>query len=143
MTETFPPPNLYQIHCARQRDRLMIAMAVRMARAALGWSQFELGRHLGMSQRAVHRIEQGHSKPRRATLLAIENLLGKAGLRIEDRGDGGFCIAVSASTLLEASNPLHVVAPSLVDSSFCSPYAEQGETAEATSTTARGPVNSK
>src|SRR5271165_6018042 len=76
------------------RDRLMIAMSVRMARAALGWSQTELGRLLGMSQRAIHRIEQGHSTPRRTTLLAIEGLLTKAGLKIEERSDGGFAIAV-------------------------------------------------
>ena len=61
-----------------------------MARAALGWSQAEFGRFLGMSQRAIHRIEQGHSEPRRTTLLAIESLLRKAGFKIEDRSDGGF-----------------------------------------------------
>jgi hypothetical protein len=31
-----------------------------------------------MSQRAIHRIEQGHSEPRRTTLPAIESLLRKA-----------------------------------------------------------------
>jgi transcriptional regulator with XRE-family HTH domain len=74
-------------------------MTVRMARAALGWSQAEFGRFLGMSQRAIHRIEQGHSEPRRTTLLAIESLLRKAGFKIEDRADGGFSMVVPARCL--------------------------------------------
>ena len=89
MKRTFSKPDPYQIPVGRQgdhqqRDRLLVAMTVRMARAALGWSQAELGRFLGMSQRAIHRIEQGHSEPRRTTLLAIESLLQQSGL--EDRG---------------------------------------------------------
>jgi transcriptional regulator with XRE-family HTH domain len=104
------------------RDRLMIAMSVRMARAALGWSQTELGRLLGMSQRAIHRIEQGHSTPRRTTLLAIEGLLTKAGLKIEERSDGGFAIAVPATVLEESALRIEVAAPSLSD---CAPLADE------------------
>ena len=58
-------------------------MTVRMARAALGWSQAEFGRFLGMSQRAIHRVEQGHSEPRRTTLLAHRESPAKG--RIQDR----------------------------------------------------------
>ena len=99
MKRTLSKPDPYQIPVGResscqhrnrqQRDRLLVAATVRMARAALGWSQAEFGRFLGMSQRAIHRIEQGHSEPRRTTLLAIESLLRKAGFKIEDRVDGG------------------------------------------------------
>jgi transcriptional regulator with XRE-family HTH domain len=98
----------------QQRDRLVVAMTVRMARAALGWSQAELGRFLGMSQRAIHRIEQGHSEPRRTTLLALESLLRKAGFKIEDRGDGGFSMVVPGTMLGELAQP-DVAAPSLAD----------------------------
>jgi len=98
----------------QQRDRLLVAMTVRMTRAALGWSQAEFGRFLGMSQRAIHRIEQGHSEPRRTTLLAIESLLRKAGFRIEDCGDGGFSMVVPGTMLGEAAQP-DVAAPSLAD----------------------------
>ena len=75
MKRTLSKPDPYQIPVRQQGDRrdrdcLLVAMAVRMARAALGWSQAELGRFLGMSQRAIHRIEQDHSEPRRTTLLA-------------------------------------------------------------------------
>jgi hypothetical protein len=69
---------------------------------------------LGMSQRAIHRIEQGHSEPRRTTLLAIESLLRKAGFRIEDRGAGGFSMVVPGTMLGEAAQP-DVAAPSLAD----------------------------
>jgi len=110
------------------RDRLLVAMSVRMARAALGWSQAELGRLLGMSQRAIHRIEQGHSMPRRTTLLAIEALLGKAGLKIEACSDGGFRISVPASMLEDLGQPPDVAAPGLSD--FPSP-SEEDEAGEA------------
>jgi transcriptional regulator with XRE-family HTH domain len=101
-------------HDQQQRDRLLVALTVRMARAALGWSQAEFGRFLGMSQRAIHCIEQGHSEPRRTTLLAIESLLRKAGFKIEDRGDGGFSMVVPGTMLGEAAQP-DVAAPSLAD----------------------------
>jgi transcriptional regulator with XRE-family HTH domain len=98
----------------QQRDRLLVAMTIRMARAALGWSQAEFGRFLGMSQRAIHRIEQGHSEPRRTTLLALETLLRKAGFRIEDRSDGGFSMVVTGTMLGEPAQP-DVAAPSLAN----------------------------
>lgn len=124
MKRTLSKPDPYRIPVGResdrshrnqqQRDRLLVATTVRMARAALGWSQAEFGRFLGMSQRAIHRIEQGHSDPRRTTLLAIESLLRKAGFRIEDRGDGGFSMIVPGTMLGEAAQP-DVAAPSLAD----------------------------
>lgn len=125
MKRTFSKPDPYQIpvgrECGRQhrdqqrRDRLLVAMTVRMARAALGWSQAEFGRFLGMSQRAIHRIEQGHSDPRRTTLLAIESLLRKAGFKIEDRADGGFSMVVPGTMLGEPAQPVDVAAPSLAN----------------------------
>ena len=119
MKRTLSKPDPYQIPVRQrgdqqQRDRLVVATTVRMARAALGWSQAELGRFLGMSQRAIHRIEQGHSEPRRTTLLALESLLRKAGFKIEDRGDGGFSMVVPGTMLGELAQP-DVAAPSLAD----------------------------
>jgi transcriptional regulator with XRE-family HTH domain len=129
MRRTLSKPDAYQILAGRQgnhqqRDRLLVAMAVRMARAALGWSQSELGQFLGMSQRAIHRIEQGHSEPRRTTLLAIEALLSKAGLKIEDRSDGGFSLIVPESMLGDAAGTMDVAAPSLVNFSLVSDESE-------------------
>jgi transcriptional regulator with XRE-family HTH domain len=116
----------YQVPENRPRDRLVVATTVRMARAALGWSQVELGRRLGMTQRSVHRIEQGHSEPRLTTLLAIEHLLRRAGLQIEHRADGGVCIVVPAS-LLRDREPADVAAPSLSD---CNLVPDEQEDAE-------------
>ena len=122
MKRTLSKPDPYQIPVGRQesrdrqqRDRLVVAATVRMARAALDWSQAELGRFLGMSQRAIHRIEQGHSEPRRTTLLAIESLLRKAGFKIEDRGDGGFSMVVPGTMVGEPAQPVNVAAPSLAN----------------------------
>ena len=90
MKRTLSKPDPYEIPVGREsdrqhreHDRLLVATTVRMARAALGWSQAEFGRFLGMSQRAIHRIEQGHSEPRRKTLLAIESSVAKS--RFQDR----------------------------------------------------------
>ncbi len=120
MKRTLSKPDPYQIPIGhesdrQQHDRLLVATTVRMARAALGWSQADLGRFLGMSQRAIHRIEQGHSEPRRTTLLAIESLLRKAGFKIEDRADGGFSMVVPGTMLGESAQPVDVAAPSLAN----------------------------
>jgi transcriptional regulator with XRE-family HTH domain len=127
MKRIISKPASYQVALGPQRDRLLVAMAIRMARAALGWSQAEFGRFLGMSQRAIHRIEQGHSEPRRTTLLAIESLLHKAGFKIEDRSDGGFCMVVPASMLGEVDATVSIAAPGLAD--FW-PLSEESELAE-------------
>ncbi|MFZ0988847.1 MAG: helix-turn-helix transcriptional regulator [Xanthobacteraceae bacterium] len=122
MKRTLSKPDPYEIPVGREsdrqhreHDRLLVATTVRMARAALGWSQAEFGRFLGMSQRAIHRIEQGHSEPRRKTLLAIESLLRKAGFKIEDRSDGGFSLVVPGTMLGESAQPVDVAAPSLAE----------------------------
>ena len=83
----------------QRHDATAFATCVRMARAALGWSQHDLARMLGMTQRSIHRIEQGHCAPRRVTVLAIENLLHDAGLAIEFDRDGGVAIAVPAAAM--------------------------------------------
>jgi transcriptional regulator with XRE-family HTH domain len=129
MKRIISKPASSQVPHTHQRDRLLVAMSIRMARAALGWSQAEFGRFLGMSQRAIHRIEQGHSEPRRTTLLAIESLLYKAGFKIEDRNDGGFCMIVPASMLGDIDATVSVAAPGLAD--FW-PLSEESELAEST-----------
>jgi transcriptional regulator with XRE-family HTH domain len=79
-----------------RQDPAAFATCVRMARAALNWSQHDLARRLGMTQRSVHRIEQGHCEPRRVTVLAIETLLRSAGVSFEHDATGGVTISVAA-----------------------------------------------
>jgi transcriptional regulator with XRE-family HTH domain len=71
-----------------------------MGRAALGWSQCDLARQLGMTQRAVNRIELGHTEPRRSTALAIESVMRAAGV-VLDYGDDTISVTVTAAAATE------------------------------------------
>jgi transcriptional regulator with XRE-family HTH domain len=79
-----------------RQDPAAFATCVRMARAALNWSQHDLARQLGMTQRSIHRIEQGHCEPRRVTVLAIETLMRGAGVSFEHDANGGVTMSVAA-----------------------------------------------
>jgi transcriptional regulator with XRE-family HTH domain len=84
----------------RPIERLAFAAKLRVSRAVLGWSQTELGRRAGLSQRAVHKIEQGETEPRPTTLSAIEEIWRDEDVEFEDLPDGGFIVTVRASVLL-------------------------------------------
>ncbi|MGN6572099.1 MAG: helix-turn-helix transcriptional regulator [Pseudolabrys sp.] len=81
---------------AERLQRLQFAACVRMGRAALGWSQCDLARHLGMTQRAINRLELGHTEPRRSTALAIEAIMREAGVALECGDD---TISVTVTTV--------------------------------------------
>jgi DNA-binding XRE family transcriptional regulator len=80
-------------------ERRAFAAKVRMARAVLGWSQSEFGAHVGLTQRAIHKLEQGDTEPRRATVRAIEQVWREQGIEFEDLADGGFRVSVRAALL--------------------------------------------
>jgi DNA-binding XRE family transcriptional regulator len=80
-------------------ERRAFAAKVRMARAVLGWSQSDLGRHVGLTQRAIHKLEQGETEPRRTTVRAIEQVWAHEGLEFEELPDGGFRAIVRAPVL--------------------------------------------
>jgi DNA-binding XRE family transcriptional regulator len=80
-------------------ERRAFAAKVRMARAVLGWSQSDLGHHVGLTQRAIHKLEQGETEPRRTTVRAIEQVWAHEGLGFEELPDGGFRVTVRASVL--------------------------------------------
>jgi DNA-binding XRE family transcriptional regulator len=86
-------------------ERMAFAAKLRMSRAVLGWSQGKLGFRVGLSQRAIHKIEQGDTEPRRATVLAIEQIWRDEGLDFEDIDGGGFRITVHASILARPVTP--------------------------------------
>jgi len=79
-------------------QRLQFAACVRMGRAALGWSQCDLARHLGMTQRAINRLELGHTEPRRRTTLAIEAILRQSGVAL-NYGDDSVSVTVTTQTI--------------------------------------------
>src|SRR3569623_377888 len=86
-------------------ERLAFAAKLRMSRAVLGWSQSELGFRVGLSQRAVHKIEQGDTEPRRITLRAIEEVWRDEGVEFEDLDDGGFRVTVRAPVVNRPATP--------------------------------------
>jgi DNA-binding XRE family transcriptional regulator len=82
-----------------RRERSVFAAKLRMVRAVIGWSQSELAFHAGLTQRSVHKLEQGETDPRRATVRAIELIWREQGLEFEDLADGGFRVSVRAEVL--------------------------------------------
>jgi transcriptional regulator with XRE-family HTH domain len=93
---TFASPNLAELI---RLERRAFAAKIRMARAVLGWSQSEFGFRIGLTQRAIHKLEQGETEPRRATVRAIEEVFREERLEFEDVGDGGFRVYVPAHLL--------------------------------------------
>ena len=70
-----------------------------MARAVIGWSQSELAFRVGLTQRSIHKLEQGDTEPRRATVRAIELFWREQGIEFEDLADGGFRVLVRSRLL--------------------------------------------
>ncbi len=89
-------------------ERLAFAAKTRIARAALGRSQSELAARAGLTQRSIHKLEQGGSDPRRATVRAIEMLWHEQGLEFEDLADGGFRVSIRAGLLDEPAPARHL-----------------------------------
>jgi DNA-binding XRE family transcriptional regulator len=75
-------------------ERRAFAAKLRVVRAVLGWSQGELGFRVGLTQRAIHKIEQGDTEPRRTTIRVIEQVWRDEGVEFEDMPDGGFRVSV-------------------------------------------------
>jgi DNA-binding XRE family transcriptional regulator len=71
------------------------AAQVRGARAVLNWSQTELGKRAGFTQRSIHKLEQGSVDIRRSTALAIVKAFRDAGIDFEELPSGPFKIVVS------------------------------------------------
>jgi ribosome-binding protein aMBF1 (putative translation factor) len=85
-------------------QRVAFAAKVRAGRALLGWSQTQLGQRLGMSQRAVYKIEHSAVAARKSTEGAINQLFESIGLEFEPLADGGFVIRVGGKVLADADD---------------------------------------
>lgn len=72
----------------------LFAAKVRAARAVLGWSQTELGKRTGITQRAVYRLEKAAAQARESTELRIGEALKEAGVTFEQLPAGGFKMVV-------------------------------------------------
>ena len=78
-------------------ERHAFAAKIRVARAVLGWSQSDLAARVGLTQRAIHKLEQGETEPRRTTVRAIEEIWREEDLVFEDLPDGGFTVTVRSA----------------------------------------------
>lgn len=87
-------------------ERQVFAAKLRTARALLNWSQSELGQRVGLTQRAIHKLEQGETEPRRATVHAVEEVLREMGLVFEEDA-GGFRLVVDSAVLDRAAEAGH------------------------------------
>ena len=85
-------------------ERQVFAAKLRIARAAVGWSQTDLANRIGLSQRAVHKLEQGETEPRRATVLAVEDVLTEAGIAFAET-EQGLAMTLRPEALSRKSTP--------------------------------------
>ena len=74
-------------------ERQAFAAKIRLTRAVLGWSQSELGLRIGLTQRAIHKLEQGGTEPRRSTVSALQQIWQQNKIEFEDLADGGFRVS--------------------------------------------------
>lgn len=104
------PPERRPIAAARDRaadlssavssDRHQFAAKVRAGRAILGWSQTDLARRTGLSQRSIYRLELAAVDVRRSTMVSLETVFANAGVAFEHQADGGFKVAVSGDGII-------------------------------------------
>jgi len=94
-------------------ERHAFAAKIRLARAVLGWSQSELGLRVGLTQRAIHKLEQGETEPRRTTERALEEIWREQSIEFEDLADGGFRVSIHSLTLSYPVRPKLKRKPSL------------------------------
>lgn len=91
-----------QVNNALRLERLAFGAKVRAGRAILGQSQTEFARQVGLTQKSVHRIEQGAVEPKLRTRRVIEQFWRDSGIGFEDLADGGFRITVHGPVLFQA-----------------------------------------
>jgi DNA-binding XRE family transcriptional regulator len=99
-TQPYASPRLsVQVADTLRLERTAFGAKVRSARAILGLSQDELAEVVGLTQRSIHRIEQGQVEPRLRTILTIEQFWSDRDIAFEDMPDGGFRLVVKGSLL--------------------------------------------
>ena len=82
-------------------ERRAFAAKLRISRAVLGVSQSEFGHCVGLTQRAVHKLERGETEPRRATVYAVEDFWHHHNIEFETLVDGGFRVVICPLILSE------------------------------------------
>jgi DNA-binding XRE family transcriptional regulator len=88
-----------QVNNALRLERLAFGAKTRAVRAVLGLSQTEFAAKIGLTQKSVHRIEQGAVEPKLRTRRMIEQFWRDSGVSFDDLPGGGFRITVDGSAL--------------------------------------------
>jgi len=86
-------------------ERAAFAAKLRAARAVLGISQDELAHHVGLTQKSIHRIENGDVQPKARTIRIIEQFWDQRGISFEDLSNGGFRLVIESSVLATLTDP--------------------------------------
>jgi transcriptional regulator with XRE-family HTH domain len=89
-----------QIDNTLRLERAAFGAKVRASRAILGLSQDQLAARLGLTQKSVHRIEQGAVEPKVRTIYTIQQFWLDNGIAFENLPDGGFRLIVRGPSLL-------------------------------------------
>ncbi len=94
-----------QVDNTLRLERAAFGAKVRAARAILALSQDQLAARLGLTQKSVHRIEQGSVEPKVRTIYTIQQFWRDNGIAFENLPDGGFRLIVRGSSLLRQPEP--------------------------------------
>ncbi len=89
-----------QVDNTLRLERAAFGAKVRAARAILSLSQDQLAARLGLTQKSVHRIEQGAVEPKVRTIYTIQQFWRDNGIVFENLPDGGFRLVVRGPSLL-------------------------------------------
>ena len=82
-------------------ERASFAAKLRAGRAVLGLSQDELAQQVGLTQKSVHRLEQGAVQPQLRTVARIQRFFCDRGISFENLRDGGFRLVVDSTVLTQ------------------------------------------
>jgi DNA-binding XRE family transcriptional regulator len=81
-------------------ERASFAAKLRASRAVLGLSQDQFAQQIDLTQRSVHRLEQGAVQPKLQTIIRIQRFWLDQGISFEDLRNGGFRLVVDSTVLM-------------------------------------------
>jgi DNA-binding XRE family transcriptional regulator len=89
----------FELDRVMRHERASFAAKLRAARAVLGLSQDQFARQIGLTQKSVHRIEQGAVQAKVRTIVRIQQFWRDQGIAFEDLRDGGFRLVVGSDVI--------------------------------------------
>lgn len=87
-------------------DKIKIVVALRMARAAVGWSQEELAQRLGLAKTTIARIETGDGSLSAQQYFQFERLYREQGLSLRLLQGDEVSVSVDEAALVRAKERL-------------------------------------